>query len=179
MSLIWTGARPVWADGGAMVTDALWLAASGRSKGTAGTERALFTLTWVDVILARLCKKREPGWITHEPTWTNWILLNTFGLWAHKNMRLSLVKTTINTIQYRFKIKGRTIIFNYPCPQITDKPQMPRHFFIFIFVFTHRQDFSLCDVPEALPEMDVQVLGDAFKFCPSQLGVDGILPRGE
>lgn len=62
---------------------------------------------------------------------------------------------------------------------MTDKLQMPWHFFIFIFVFTHWQDFSLRDVPEALPEMDVQVLGDTFKFCPSQLGVDGILPGGE
>lgn len=27
--------------------------------------------------------------------------------------------------------------------------------------------------------MDVQVLGDPFKFCPSQLRVDGVLPRGK
>lgn len=47
------------ADGGAMVTDALWLAARGRSKGTGGTERARFTLTGVDVILARLWRKKD------------------------------------------------------------------------------------------------------------------------
>lgn len=44
---------------------------------------------------------------------------------------------------------------------------------------THRQDFCLGDVPEALPEMDVQVLGNAFKLCTPQLRVDGVLPRGE
>lgn len=33
------------ADGGAIVTDALWLAAKGRSKVAGGTERARFTLT--------------------------------------------------------------------------------------------------------------------------------------
>lgn len=47
------------ADGGAIVTDVLWLAARGRSKGTAGTERARFTFTCVDVILARLWRKRK------------------------------------------------------------------------------------------------------------------------
>lgn len=33
------------ADGGAIVTDALWFVARGRSKDTGGTESALFTLT--------------------------------------------------------------------------------------------------------------------------------------
>lgn len=42
------------AVGGMMVTEALGLAARGRSKDTEGTERARFTFTWVDVILARL-----------------------------------------------------------------------------------------------------------------------------
>lgn len=41
---------------------------------------------------------------------------------------------------------------------------------------THRQDFGLGDVPEGFPEMDVQVLSDAFELCASQLGVDGVLP---
>lgn len=54
MSLICTGAEPMCAEGGAMVTEALWLAASGRSKGTGGTESARFTFTGVEVILARL-----------------------------------------------------------------------------------------------------------------------------
>jgi hypothetical protein len=35
------------------------LATSGRSKGTGGTERARFTFTWVDVILARLWGRVE------------------------------------------------------------------------------------------------------------------------
>lgn len=47
------------ADGAGIVTDALWFAARGRSKGTGGTERARFTLTGVDVILARLWGKTE------------------------------------------------------------------------------------------------------------------------
>lgn len=39
------GAVPMCADGGAMVADALWLVARGRSKAMGGTERARFTLT--------------------------------------------------------------------------------------------------------------------------------------
>lgn len=54
MSLICTGAEPMCAEGGAIVTEALWLDASGRSKDTGGTERARFTFTGVEVILARL-----------------------------------------------------------------------------------------------------------------------------
>ena len=46
-------------------------------------------------------------------------------------------------------------------------------------VYTHWQDFSLCDVPECLPEMDIQVLGDTFKFCTPQLWVDGVLSWGK
>lgn len=42
---------------------------------------------------------------------------------------------------------------------------------------TYREHFGLCDVPERLPEMDVEVLSDALKFGPSQLGVDGVLAR--
>lgn len=61
MSLIWTGAVPMCAEGAAMVTEALWLAARGRSKGTGGTDSARFTLTWVDVILARLWGNRDHG----------------------------------------------------------------------------------------------------------------------
>ena len=44
---------------------------------------------------------------------------------------------------------------------------------------THRREFSLSNVPEALPKVDVQVLGDAFKFRPSQLRVNGVLPWGK
>lgn len=101
MSLIRTGAMPMWDDGGAIVTDPLWLPARGRSKATGGTERTRFTLTWGDVILARLWmisdnwekdtelrqrrskeKITEPvktlgrkrtTWINHEPHWLNWI----------------------------------------------------------------------------------------------------------
>lgn len=52
------GAMPICADGGAMVTVVLGLATTGRSKGMGGTERARFTLTVVDVILARLWRER-------------------------------------------------------------------------------------------------------------------------
>lgn len=61
MSLIRTGAVPMWDEGGAIVTDPLWLPARGRSKATGGTERTRFTLTWVDVILARLWMMRDNG----------------------------------------------------------------------------------------------------------------------
>lgn len=59
MSLICTGAEPMCAEGGAMVTEAMWLAANGRSKGTGGTESARFTFTGVEVILARLWRWRK------------------------------------------------------------------------------------------------------------------------
>lgn len=51
----------MWVEGGAIVTDPLWLPARGRSKATGGTERARFTFTWVDVILARLWMIRDNG----------------------------------------------------------------------------------------------------------------------
>lgn len=101
MSLIRTGAMPMWVEGGAIVTHPLWLPARGRSKDTGGTERTRFTLTWVDVILARLWMIRDNGekdrelrqtgckekvtepvktlgrkrtrWINHELHWLNWI----------------------------------------------------------------------------------------------------------
>lgn len=44
---------------------------------------------------------------------------------------------------------------------------------------THWQNFGLCDAPKHLPEMDVQVLSKSFKFCPSQLWVNGVLPWGK
>lgn len=44
-----------------MVTEPLWLPVRGRSKATGGTERVRFTLTWVDVMLARLWKTTDDG----------------------------------------------------------------------------------------------------------------------
>uniref|UniRef100_A0A8C9V913 Uncharacterized protein n=1 Tax=Scleropages formosus TaxID=113540 RepID=A0A8C9V913_SCLFO len=44
---ICTGPGPLWATGGATVTERLGSDTRGRSKGTGGTERARFTRTWV------------------------------------------------------------------------------------------------------------------------------------
>ena len=35
---------------------------------------------------------------------------------------------------------------------------------------------GLCEVPEGLPELHVQVLGDAFELSAPQLWIDNVLP---
>lgn len=44
---------------------------------------------------------------------------------------------------------------------------------------THRQQFRLSEVPEAFPEVHVQVLCDALELSTPQLGVNRKLPTGK